>query len=176
MTVARDEAQRDCRQRFDRFGITTDMLKGKRVLDLGSNIGGMLLEARKHGPSEGLGIEYDAQKVLVSNRTALFADITDIRFEQGDIDKLTVKSVQGPYDVVFCLAVVGHLKNPQRMYRLLGDVTRGAVYFEGNSNTKVQDVEASLRAVGFTRVENLGMCDDDSLAENNCRPIVRAFK
>jgi len=176
LVVSPDEAQRDCRRRYEQFGITADIVAGRRMLDLGSNIGGMLLEAQRLAPRECRGIEFDAAKVMVSNRVALFGGLTNVRFEQGDIDKTTVGSVDGPYDVVMCLAVEAHVKKPERMYRLLGDVTRHVLYFEGNATTNADVVEKSLIGAGFSRIEKLGFCVDDSLPENNRRPILRAFK
>ena len=176
LTIAPEEAQRNCGIRYDQFGITADVVAGKRMLDLGSNIGGMLFEAQQFGPGECRGVEYDAAKVLVSNRVALFGNLTNVRFEQGDIDKISVKSVGGPYDVVMCLAVVAHVKRPTRMYRLLGKLTREVLFFEGNSTTDIEVAAKSLREAGFSRIDKLGMCADDSLPENNRRPILRAFK
>jgi len=176
LTIAPEEAQRDCGKRYEQFGITAEVLAGKRMIDLGSNIGGMLFEAQRFGPGECRGVEFDAAKVLVSNRVALFGNLANVRFEQGDIDKISVESVGGPYDVVMCLAVEAHVKKPSRMYRLLGKLTREVLYFEGNSTTDIDMAEKSLRAAGFSRIEKLGMCTDDSLPENNRRPILRAFK
>jgi 2-polyprenyl-3-methyl-5-hydroxy-6-metoxy-1,4-benzoquinol methylase len=176
LTIPPEDAQRDCGRRYDQFGITGEILTGKRVLDLGSNIGGMLFEAQRFGPGECRGIEFDASKVAVSNRVALFCGLRNVRFVQGDIDKITVKSVGGPYEVVMCLAVEAHVKKPRRMYRLLGELTREVLYFEGNSTTDIKVAEQCLRDAGFSRIEDLGMCSDDSLPQNNCRPVLRAFK
>jgi hypothetical protein len=136
----------------------------------------MLFEAQQYVPGECRGVEYDAAKVLVSNRVALFGNLTNVRFDQADIDKISVESVGGPYDVVMCLAVEAHVKKPARMYRLLGKLTREVLYFEGNSTTDIDLAEKNLRAAGFSRIEKLGMCADDSLPENNRRPILRAFR
>ena len=170
-----EEAQRDCSKRHKKFG-TADVLAGKRVLDLGSNIGGMLFEAQRFKPADCMGVEYDESKVMVSSRVAAFCDLTSVRFVQGDIDKISAHSVNGPYDVVMCLAVEAHVKKTKRLYRLLGVITREALYFEGNATSNIRDVEVELKANGFSRIENLGVCDDDSRPENNCRPLLRAFK
>lgn len=174
--VGPNEAQRDCSRRFARFGIHADVVRGTRVLDLGSNIGGMLFEAQRYLPFECLGLEFDPPKVRVSQRVAAFAGLRNVQFVHGDVERASVRSLRGPYDVVLCLAVVEHLRKPRRLYELLGRITRNVLYFEGNSKTKASDAEACLRSAGFSRVEHLGMCDDDSLAENNRRPMFRAFK
>lgn len=171
-----DGAQRDCAKRHERLG-TIGQLYGKRVLDLGSNVGGMLLHAQQcFQPGECLGVEYDESKVMVANRVVAFCDLGGVRFIQGDIDKITTMSVNGPYDVVFCLAVDAHVKDRKRLYRLLGEVTDETLYFEGNANTDPSEVEVLLFKNGFKRFEHLGVCDDDSRPENNCRPLLRAFK
>ena len=165
------DAQRDCAKRHERFG-TADFLEGKRVLDLGSNVGGMLFEAQRFKPAECLGIEYDKNKVHVANRVAAFCDLKNVEFIEGDIDKIRKQS----YDVVMCLAVEAHVQDTKHLYRLLGEVTRETLFFEGNANTDISVVEVLLWKNGFKRIEQLGVCDDDSRSENNCRPLLRAFK
>jgi hypothetical protein len=176
LEIGPEEAQRNCARRFEQFGLSESSLAGKRVLDLGSNIGGMLFQAQRYEPRECLGVEFDPPKVHVSRRVAAFCDIANVRFREGDIDTCTSYGLQGPYDTVLCLAVEGHVKDRPRLYRLLGEVTREVLYFEGNSSTDAAAAERQLRAAGFSRVEQLGSCDDDSLPDNNCRPVLRAFK
>ena len=77
---------------------------------------------------------------------------------------------------MFCLAVEAHVKNVARLYDFLGGVTKGVLYFEGNSNTDVMQVQARLSAQSFSQIEYLGMSDDDYLARNNCRPLFIARK
>lgn len=176
LKVGPSEAQRDCAKRFRKFGVSEENIAKKSVLDLGSNIGGTLFETLKYAPISALGIEYDAEKVHVSNRVAKFSDLESMQFVQADIDKLTLDDIGGTKDVVFCLAVDGHLKKKEHLYKYLADATNETLYFEGNSNSNIENVKERLLANGFSRVELLGMCDDDLRQENNNRPQLRAFK
>jgi SAM-dependent methyltransferase len=176
LTVHPDEAQRDCARRFERYGVTGSAFAGKRILDLGSNVGGMLFEAQKFKPATCVGLEYDHDKVAVANRVAAFNDLPNIRFIEGDVDAISARSVEGPYDVVFCLAIDAHLRRPERLHRLLGALTKEVLYFEGNASTDPHLVEQRLLRTGFRKVQLLGACDDDCLEDNNRRPLLRAWK
>jgi len=174
--ISKEIAQRNCDMRFKRFGIAPSTLLNKRVLDLGSNIGGMLLNAKKMGAGESIGVEFDISKVRIAQRIAAYAGVKDVAFSQGDIDKLTTSKLKGQFDVVFCLAINSHVGKPKRLFWLLGKLTKETVYFEGNSNTDLDEVEKKFRQHGFRTVERLGNCDDDALPENNCRPLLIARK
>ncbi|MEO0344834.1 MAG: methyltransferase domain-containing protein [Pseudomonadota bacterium] len=175
-SVSPSEAQRNCALRFRTLGINAVDIEGKRLLDLGSNIGGMLLEAQRLGPRQSIGIEYDAEKIELSRTIAAYNGFNSLEFRQADIDLLEAQDLGEPFDTVFCFAIEAHVKKPERLFRLLAEVTATKLYFEGNSSTAAEAAEASLRAVGFKHVESLGMCDDDFLPENNNRPLLVAIK
>lgn len=174
--VTRDEAQRNCARRYQSFRVADGDLRGKTLLDLGSNIGGMVFEAQRMEPRTSLGVEYDAEKVQVARRVAALNDLPNVQFDCTDIDRATIESLGGPYDVTLCLAVDGHVRKRERMYRLLGKITRDTLLFEGNSRTDHAYVCRRLRASGFRQVQYLGVCDDDCLPSNNVRPLIRATK
>lgn len=172
--VTRDEAQRDAARRLVRFGIGDSDVRGRRVLDLGCNNGAMLFELSNFSPASGLGVEYDGEKVDLARRIAAFAGLAGLEFRQADVDQLEAKDLGPPFDVVLCLALEAHVQKPQRLYTLLGELTRGTLYFEANASTKPKDVESELRQAGFTEVRDLGVCDDDIVPRNNRRPIFTA--
>jgi hypothetical protein len=72
------------------------------------------------------------------------------------------------------LAISEHVKHRDRLFRLLRDITKGTLFFEGNSTTDPREVRAKLIENGFRKVEDLGMSDDDFRPENNRRPIFTA--
>ncbi len=168
------DAQRDCARRLERFGIERATLAGRSLLDLGSNVGGMLFESQKHAPARSVGVEVDAAKVATARRVAAFNGLEQVRFERLDIERLEPADVGGPFDVVYCLAIVAHLERPERLFELLGRICSGQLYFEGNEGTDVEATRRSLSAAGFREVAHLGSCDDDCRPENNCRPLFRA--
>lgn len=175
-TITRQEAQRDCALRLDRFGIRAEWLRSKTILDLGSNVGGMLFEVQNLSPGRCLGVEYDREKVDVATRIAAYNGLNNVSFLRANIDTLKVQTLGGPFDAVFCLAIEAHVKRTRHLYRLLSLVTRETLYFEGNSKTDPTIVEAQLRKNGFAHVEFLGLSDDDCIAANNCRPLLVARK
>lgn len=174
-TVHRSEAQRDAAIRFEQFGLNQTTLQGKRVLDLGSNIGAMLFQASNYAIAEGLGIEYDHDKVMIAQEIARLSQLDSLSFVQGDIDTLNANQL-GTFDVTFAFAVESHVNDPNRLYGLLGDVTKEVLYFEGNGGCDVVKATESLRRAGFSHVEYLGVCMDDIVPDNNRRPLLRAVK
>jgi len=174
--VAPEEAQRDSGQRVQRFGITEQIVRGRRLLDLGSNIGGMLFEIQRFGPSACLGVEYDEQKVKIATEVAGYNALHNVHFMQADIDHLEAGLLHGPFDIVTCLAIVEHVKNKPHLFDLLGKLTGDTLFFEGNAKSDIAAIESALRKAGFREVQFLGMSDDDVRPENNCRPIWRATK
>lgn len=173
-TVRRDQAQRDAARRLEQFGVRLDDIRGKRVLDLGCNNGAILFQLSNYGPACGLGIEYDPEKVDLARRIAEFAGIERLEFRIGDLDVLEARELGAPFDVVLCLAIEAHVQKPDHLYRLLADVTQGALLFEANASTSPKSVEAELAKVGFREIRHLGTCDDDIVPRNNRRPIFSA--
>jgi hypothetical protein len=171
--VSANEAQRDSFKRLRRFGIDEAVLNGATLLDLGSNIGAMLFEAQNFGPARSVGVEFDGEKVATARRISAFNGYGTVSFEQANVDTLTSEQIGGPSDVVFCLSLIGHVQEPDRLVSLLAEVTRRTLFFEGNRKTNVEDVIRRLKKVGFSRVVSLGVCDDDRLSDNNVRPLLR---
>lgn len=175
LSVSADEAQRDLGVRFKQYDLKKEQFQGRSVLDLGSNIGAMLFEIQKFDPGQCLGLEYDKDKVRVASRIAAYNDLNNVDFQVGDIEKVKAKDI-GRHDIVFCLAIVEHMKDPDRLFRLLSEVTSEFLYFEGNSTTDPQLAKSKLLDCGFKRVADLGMCSDDFLELNNNRPLLIAEK
>lgn len=174
-TVSKDEAQRDAARRLERFGITAGNARGKTALDLGSNAGAMLFELNNLGIASGLGVEYDQDKVDLATEIAALSDLDRLTFQQGDIDELEAAKL-GTFDIVLALAIEGHVQDPARLYRLLGQVTGSTLYFEGNGNCDIEAATAQLKSAGFTKIESIGFCDDDRDPRNNKRPMLVATK
>ncbi|MFC2015945.1 methyltransferase domain-containing protein [Chloroflexota bacterium] len=176
LTVSASEAQRNSARRFENLQVSRANLEHKSVLDLGSNVGAMLFEANKWKPRRSLGIEYDVRKVQIARRIAAYNGLNRVEFLQADVDLLTTEGLGNTFDVVMCLAIEAHVKNPRRLYALLAGVTSQVLYFEGNSSTDPSAVRANLLEAGFDRVEILGTSDDDCIPNNNNRPLLIAFK
>lgn len=174
-TVGRHEAQRSAPQRLTRFGLSRANVEGRSALDLGCHNGAMLMELTNLGPARGLGIEYDADKVAIAREIATYCGLNQLRFEQGDLDRLDADAL-GTFDIVFALAIEAHVLDADRLYALLGKVAGDLLCFEGNGNCNVDAVKESLRAVGFKTIHYIGFCDDDIVPANNKRPMLVARK
>ncbi|SDC34097.1 glycosyltransferase [Shouchella lonarensis] len=176
LTVTPQMAQRDGSRRLKKFEIKQTDLREKTLLDLGCHYGGMLFESQKLQPKMSLGIEFDHNKVHMGRKVAALNHLTNVHFKQGDIDHLTAQMIDGPYDIVYSLAMEAHVKDPHRMYQLLGDVTKELLLFEGNATTHVEEVKEKLQAVGFQKIDFIGFCDDDFMDVHNNRPLFKAWK
>jgi hypothetical protein len=174
-TITPEESQRDATKRVAAFGLTREQVEGRTVLDLGSNAGAMLFEISNFHPAAGLGIEYDSDKVDLATEIATLASIPDLRFEAGDIDLLDAATV-GVHDIVFALAIEGHVQDPDRLYELLGKVTGDLLCFEGNGKCDMDYVRSRLSLAGFGDFVDLGFCQDDRDPRNNNRPQMLARK
>ena len=173
--VSANEAQRDSTARLRRLGVTASNISNCSVLDLGCNNGGTLFELQKFEPRRSLGVDYDSDKVALANRLAALNGLNSVSFRQADVEEATVESLEGPYDVVFCLALVEHVRAQACLYQLLSEATKSVLFFEGNGSTRPEDVSVALVRAGFSSVEMLGTCDDDRV-ENNNRPLFVARK
>lgn len=173
LTITREEGRRNAAIRLEGFGLTPEVLHGKTILDLGCNAGAMLLEASNHGIRRGLGLEFDREKILLAREIAALSDLRMLEFEAADIDTLDAQAI-GSFDIVLALAIEGHVNDPDRLYRVLGQVTGQTLCFEGNSKCDTAATEVQLRAAGFSQISHLGFCTDDLSARFNNRPMIVA--
>ncbi len=178
LQITNDKGQRDIKKRLNKFEIQSLDIKDKNVLDIGSNIGAVLFEIMKMKPKSALGVEYDMDKVKISNAIKnLHYKNDDINFEQLDIESsLFLSRCAKGYEVVFCLAVIEHLKQKALLLENLGKICSGTLYFEGNSGTDTQFVISGLKNAGFTSVNFIGNSDDEKNELNNVRPMFIARK
>ncbi len=177
LIVTPEKGQRNIEKRLLKFGINKDLIENKRILDLGSNIGGILCGLSQYNFKEAIGIEYDLEKVEISRSIVAYNDLKNIHFYQSDLETDEFLSIaHGEFDVVFSLAVIEHLKNKADFLRRLYEKTTKILFLEGNANTDIDELTKSLLNVGFSEVNYLGLSDDEQFSDNNNRPIFKVMK
>ena len=176
LSVSIEEAQRNSELRIEQMGISEETVSGKTLLDLGCNVGGMLFQSQHFKPRYCLGIEYDEGKVRLAERVAAYNGLNNFQFLQGDIENISFESFGEPFDVVYCLAIEGHIQNKENLYRFLAQITSEVLYFEGNSNTDPITSQKEFLKNGFVSAEIIGTSQDDFVEKNNCRPLLIAKK
>lgn len=175
--VSAEEGQRNTEKRFAQFKVNGHDIRSKTVLDIGSNIGGTLLGLDKYSPSYMLGLEYDADKVELSNRLAKLNNIKNVEFKTVDVEHDNfLKDFTIQFDVVFCLAVLEHVQKKKELLNKLAELCKNKLFFEGNAGTDVNFVANSLKEAGFKEVEYLGFSNDEKNQRSNTRPLFIATK
>lgn len=175
VSVLPASAQLDTAERLRRFGVGAKHIREKTILDLGANLGSTLFQLSNFMPTRALGIEFDDAKVALATEVTAESKLDNLEFRVGDLDKLSPAEL-GEFDVVFCLALEGHLIDREHLFQILGAVTASELYYEGNSGCDVNEVAAALRDVGFVEVNYLGSCSDGTQPANNVRPLISARK
>jgi len=167
-------AIRDTRARFKAMNIKEHSFTGKTLLDIGCNVGHMLFEATTCGFPISYGLEQSAHIVDVGNAIADYLRVLDrITIQQADASTLTpdkLKELTGEkqFDIVFCFAVDGYVRNPKVFYKLLTSITSEVLYFEPN-NHKIEWTADLIKSWGFKSVEKVVVpYDKNTGSMRNC--------
>lgn len=137
--------ERDCQIRWDQM---QPNVKGKSVLDVGCNLGWFVRKSIDEGATDATGIDFDAP-VLEAART--FRAGESLYIQQDLNTDAGIAFLAGcKVDVAFCLSVLQHLKDPDRVLRTLMQVA-DTIYIEQPPRF-ITEYMASLLA----RAERLG--------------------
>jgi SAM-dependent methyltransferase len=127
--------------------------RGKRLVELGCNMGLLSSFARIHGASSAQGVDYDPQLVDAAKLVALALD-SGAEFERVDLASSEPWEERvGSGDIVSALSLM-HWLSPdvqERVLRFLGK--HREVLYEGHDPLEVET--ARLRRAGFTTVRVL---------------------
>ena len=86
---------------------------GASLLDCGSGPGKLTMDfAVRLAPGEVVGIDIEATQVAAANEAARSKNLHNVRFEQASIYELPF--TDETFDLSFCGAVLGHLREPRR--------------------------------------------------------------
>ncbi len=168
--------QRNTSKRYQQLGINKKTLQNKSVIDIGSNIGGMLLNLWEFDIEKGVGIEFDENKVRLANKLGLINGIDHIKFFQGDAENQDQLQSFGKFDIVFSFAVIEHLTYKNKYLESLSLLCKEKLFFEGNAGTDVSVIIDTLKKFGFKTVTHIGASNDELNKNNNVRPLFVAVK
>ena len=126
--------------------------KGKRLLDLGCNMGLLSIHAKLSGAACCLGVD-DDKDVLQAASVASRAFGTDVEFRPLDLEDPSPweEELQG-FDMVSALSVLHWVKDKERVWSFIAK--HKEVLYEGHESG--QEAESNLRRAGFTRIIPLG--------------------
>lgn len=124
-------AQRNTKERFEKAGITTELLKDKSVLDIGCNTGAVLLHARMLGAGKVAGIDNHKPNIEFCQR--LFTELSEENFIflNGNIDTISLKDL--PVDIIFCLALSKWV-DYDHLIKQLSESSAELIWFEDNNH------------------------------------------
>ena len=137
--------------RWDRIRKEVDF-KGKRLLELGCNMGMLSIHAKLWGATYCLGVDVD-KEILRAAELASRAFGTDVVHRQLDLDNSPQweEELKG-FDIVSVLSVLHWIKKKDRVWSYLAK--HREVLYEGHESE--QEAESNLTRAGFTRIARLG--------------------
>lgn len=126
--------------------------KGKRLLELGCNMGLLSMHAKLSGATCCLGVDSD-KDIIQAARLASRTLETDVEYRQQDLnDSSPWEDELKGFDIVSCLSVLHWMKDKQRVWSFLSKHTE--MIYEGHESE--QEAEHNLRSAGFTRIIRIG--------------------
>ncbi len=159
-------AVRNTMTRFRDFGLVLregddpEPLRGKTVIDVGSNVGATAFEFCRRGASV-VGLEYRDDRVALCNVIARRWEL-DATFAQVDLNVPLGPRDWGSrrYDIVWSSSVDEYIDDLEPFYEMLHDLCGGVLYLESNLQGKglsdPENVLAILERSGFVDAVYLG--------------------
>lgn len=163
---------RDINIRFLDFGIKD--MKGKSVVEFGSNMGALSWEALNMGATKIVGYEFNEERVIWCNHVSKLYNLNATFFS---VDFNKISSVEAKGDVVFACSVDEYLDDYDNFYKMVADATLEVCYFESNIQDRTQTVKRiydRLLASGFSKVLYYG--DGESGGNARRRKTFKCFK
>lgn len=154
------------RQPTKRLTLVPFDFRGKTVLDIGSNQGGMLFEICGM-LKEGIGIDSDSRMVNAANRIGAVRQAENVHFFVFDLEKEPLDLIldflpEEHVDVVFLLAVCAWLKNWRDVIDFAASISTAMVFETTGTDEQQADQERYLRRL-YRNVQLLaGRSDDDT--------------
>jgi ribosomal protein L11 methyltransferase len=116
--------------------INEDLVRGKRVLDIGCGSGILSIAAEKMGATEVLGVDIDEDSINNARENAILNQLSKCSFTNLPIDQIKKKK----FEVVFANIIAAVLiKLPQEISRLV--VPGGVIFLSGLLEENLDEIE-----------------------------------
>lgn len=147
-----------------RFNNVPYDFKGKTVLDIGSNQGGMLNACAKE-IAFGVGIDYDARMVNVANRIKEHSNAKNLQFYVFDLEKENLAYIKDflpsdTVDICFLLSVCMWLKNWKELILFVHAISE-TLLFESNGSDLQQQHQIDFLKSTYKEVLLINEISDD---------------
>jgi len=137
--------------RWERIRKSVDF-KGKRLLELGCNMGLLSIHAKLSGAESCLGIDVD-KDVLHAAGLAARAFGTDVDYRQYNLaDSFPWEGELSGFDIVSALSVLHWIEDKQRVWSFISK--HKELLYEGHESDA--EAEGNLQKAGFTHIVRLG--------------------
>jgi ParB-like nuclease family protein len=163
--------RRDIFERFQKIAIADD-IRGKDVLDIGSNIAMSAMLAWYFGAKSATGMEYSPK---IASAALRISTVLDSRLTMMVQDLGVAANTKKRYDTVFCFSLHAHVKDKKMLEKNIQALTAQTLYFEGHEGSSRADYEHILRH--FKAVEQIGFNQDGiHKPGSSTRPFFRCRK
>ncbi len=161
--------QRNPKKRFSNLNIN---FEGKRVLDIGSNQGGMLFFLRDK-IELGVGIDYDPRMTNVANRIANAINKNNLQFYVFDLENEPLELITdfipgGKVDIIFLLSVCMWVENWRSVIAYSSKLTNQMI-FESNGTKEQQLKQEKEIKKYYSKVILISDQSDDDPHQKNRR-------
>jgi len=155
------EGQRNPEKRFSNLEIN---FKDKRVLDIGSNQGGMLFSIRDK-IKFGVGIDFDPRMINAANRIACTLNEKNLHFYVFDLESEPLELISdfipgGKIDIIFLLSVCMWIKNWKLIIDFSSKLAEQMV-FESNGTVEQQREQEEIIKKYYSKVTLISDRSDD---------------
>lgn len=124
--------------------VNEDVVKGKRVLDIGCGSGILSIASEKMGAAEVLGVDIDEDAINNARENAILNQLSKCHFTNLPIDQIK----KDKYDVVFANIIAAVLmKLPQEISRLV--VPGGTIFLSGLLEENLDEIEKAYSGWGL---------------------------
>lgn len=153
------------RQPAKRLALVPYDFRGKTVLDMGSNQGGMLFEICDV-LKEGIGIDYDARMVNAANRIKAVRQAKNVHFFVFDLEREPLDLIRDflpeeRVDIVFLLAVCTWLSNWREVIDFASRISTSMLFETTGTDEQQVDQENYLRRLYRSVALLAGTSEDD---------------